>query len=303
MRILPSSLVLILGARATCASQYPGHVKDFHWTRPFPYDNTAPLHTETKCEVTRTFRAEQWTLGDLRSSPWRTAIDTYTGWHSYPGSWEGADHGSQQRQYLIMDWLDVPVPVRRWVDAEEHHDRKEGTQGKWWMFGQFERPITLRRYGDLDRNGTSVQDADKVLLFAPAAMYEILPLWVAEGSECDGNVLYYPDAFEHNIDRRTAEMLDLSNYSSHPTDNSVIAWPVNHQVPDTGHGKKDITFDIKAFYVIETEHGRAWREMWEKMYRTIRRQERKMKREERMAKRSTLGSLDTDEQAHVKDEL
>jgi hypothetical protein len=98
-------------------------------------------------------------------------------------------------------------------------------------------------------------------------------------------------------------MLDLSNYSSHPTDNSVIAWPVNYQSPDTEHGKREITFDIKAFYVIETEHGRAWREMWEKMYRTIRRQERRMKREERVAKRNTLDSLDTDEQAHVKDEL
>lgn len=171
------------------ASQYPGHVKDFHWTRPFPYDNTAPLHTETKCEITRTFRAEQWTLRDLRACPWHTAIETYTGWHSYPGSWEGADHGPQQREYLVMDWLDVPAAVRKWVDGAEHHrDRNEGTQGKWWMFGQFERPVSLRRYGNSDGNGTGIRDEDKVLLFAPAVMYEILPLWVAEGSECEGNI-------------------------------------------------------------------------------------------------------------------
>jgi hypothetical protein len=89
-----------------------------------------------------------------------------------------------------MNWLDVPVPVRKWVDAEEHHDRKEGMQGKWWMFGQFERPVTLRRHGDSAGNGTGVQDGDKVLLFAPAAIYEMLPLWVAEGSECEGKIRF-----------------------------------------------------------------------------------------------------------------
>jgi hypothetical protein len=97
-------------------------------------------------------------------------------------------------------------------------------------------------------------------------------------------------------------MLDLANYASHPTDNSVIAWPVNHQIPDGKHGKKEISFDIKAFYVLETEHGRAWKEMWERMYTTIRRQERKAKREERMAKRKLLGEVEVDE-SHVRDEL
>lgn len=101
-------------------------------------------------------------------------------------------------------------------------------------------------------------------------------------------------------------MLDLSNYSSHVTDNSVIAWPVNIQIPDMARaedGGKEIEFDIKAFYVTETDHGRAWREMWEKMYTSIRRHERRKKREERMEKRNRLGEMDGDGESHVRDEL
>jgi hypothetical protein len=98
-------------------------------------------------------------------------------------------------------------------------------------------------------------------------------------------------------------MLDLNNYGSYAKDHSVIAWPIKHKIPDTKHGKKDITFNIKAFYVIETGHGRAWREMWEKVHTSVRRQERKLKREERRQKRAQLDPLNIDPDSHLRDEL
>lgn len=93
-------------------------------------------------------------------------------------------------------------------------------------------------------------------------------------------------------------MLDLTKYSSYAKDHAVIAWPVKHQIPDTKHGKKDITFNVKAYYVVETDHGRAWREMWEKLHTSVRRQERKLKREERRR-----AKLDLDTESRVRDEL
>jgi len=91
---------------------------------------------------------------------------------------------------------------------------------------------------------------------------------------------------------------DLSIYKPQAKDKSVIAWPLEHTKPDAKHKSREISFRIEAQYLEETDHGRAWREMWEKAHRQHARQERKNKRKEKEAMRSQLGH-DT----HIRDEL
>ena len=61
----------------------------------------------------------------------------------------------------------------------------------------------------------------------------------------------------------------------------MLAWPVDHTKPLRDLGKRDITFKIQAMSVTETEDGKKARLMWEKMHRTIKRNERRQQKEER----------------------
>jgi hypothetical protein len=177
-------------------------ISSFRWERPFPYDDTAPLDMMSKCEVEKSFKAEQWKLKDLQApSPWAPAIETFLGWQPYVGSWEGADPDADEREFLIMEWTDVPVPVREWIETERVH--KDNLNSRWWLFGLFEKPGT----GNIQAVWPSVavgeqqpvRDEDKVVLFAPAAMYEILPLWVGQGSECEGELLVSERVIEISV--------------------------------------------------------------------------------------------------------
>jgi hypothetical protein len=164
-------------------------VRSFKWERPFPYDDSPPLNMDTKCEVEKSFKAEQWKLKDLQApSPWTPAIETFLGWHLYVGSWEGGDPDADEREFLIMEWTDVPMPVRDWI--ENQHANKDNLNSRWWLFGIFEKPSEGKKvvtWPSVAVGDTApAKDEDRVILFAPAAMYEILPLWVGQGSECEG---------------------------------------------------------------------------------------------------------------------
>ena len=98
-----------------------------------------------------------------------------------------------------------------------------------------------------------------------------------------------------------AELLDLSRYGPQAKDEGVIAWPVEHKWPDTKHGKTDISFKIKAYYVLETPEGMAHRLFWEKAHLSIRRHERRQKRKEREEARKQLKAEEWSDR--VKDEL
>lgn len=78
---------------------------------------------------------------------------------------------------------------------------------------------------------------------------------------------------------------DLNNLTKYKPrageDHTVLAWPVDHTKPQRDLGKRDITFKIEALSVVETEEGKKSRLMWEKMHRTIKRNERRQQREER----------------------
>jgi hypothetical protein len=78
---------------------------------------------------------------------------------------------------------------------------------------------------------------------------------------------------------------DLNNLAKYKPqageDHTVLAWPVDHTKPQRDIGKRDITFKIEALSVVETDEGKRARQMWEKMHRTIKRNERRQQREER----------------------
>lgn len=84
-------------------------------------------------------------------------------------------------------------------------------------------------------------------------------------------------------------MLDLSKYSPYARDKVVIAWPLEQETRLSGKAHQDLSFTIRAYFVEETDHGKTWREMWEKVHIQTQRQARKEQREARKAARDDLG--------------
>ncbi|MCV5090409.1 hypothetical protein OFC13_27645, partial [Escherichia coli] len=76
-----------------------------------------------------------------------------------------------------------------------------------------------------------------------------------------------------------------------------IAAVTSRTTPRRDLGNRDITLKIEATAVTETEEGKHTRLMWEKMHRTIRRNERRIQRGERQKVREELN------EARFKDEL
>jgi hypothetical protein len=72
---------------------------------------------------------------------------------------------------------------------------------------------------------------------------------------------------------------------------------MDHTKPDRDHGKRDIKFTVEALSVTETEDGKKTRLMWEKLHRTVRRNERRIQKEERLKAREDLKS------GRIRDEL
>src|SRR5690348_5528787 len=80
----------------------------------------------------------------------------------------------------------------------------------------------------------------------------------------------------------TGDLNNLAKYKPQAgEEHTVLAWPVDHTKPQRDLGKRDITFKIEALSVVETDEGKKARQMWEKMHRTIKRNERRQQREER----------------------
>ncbi|KAL1879698.1 hypothetical protein VTK73DRAFT_6873 [Phialemonium thermophilum] len=239
-------------------------VHSFKWQRAIPYDGSDPMGAEVTCRAERTFHATQYKLRDLQnpSSPWAPAMLNFLGWHPYPGSWDGVDAAGDDREYVIMEYTDVPLPAGN-QNGDSVSPSSSVPESKATM--------------QAGEASAAVPDEDKVVIFAAAALYEILPLWVAKGSPCE------------------ADFMDLSRYSSYVRDKAVVAWPVEHEVQPGKDGTNNLTFKILALSLAETDHGRAWREMWEKLNTQVRRQARKEQREQRRAAR---GQVD-----RAKDEL
>ena len=225
-----------------------GVVPTFKWSRSFPDDGTDPGGFHVNCRVKRTFHAKMYKLKDLPEppptglAPWHDAIEDFLAKREYPGTWDGVDHKGQDREVVVMEWLDVPSRVREWIEEQQRSTDPENY--KRWMFGVFRKPRhegekvygTVRPKGaprtatpavtstatqaaaattepladaasvtpvteihspqEQGQTGTSnvhlmeddivdVADKDKILVFAAGSIYEILPLWVSQGSGCE----------------------------------------------------------------------------------------------------------------------
>ncbi|KAK1673792.1 hypothetical protein BDP55DRAFT_669236 [Colletotrichum godetiae] len=219
-------------AKTTMADNFP-------WRDPFT-SATTDAYTPT-CSSSKTFSATQYTLHDLFDKPptglfpWGDGLKTFFSGREYPGGWAGLDRHMYDRNVLMMEYADVPVRVREWIEEEE---RADGT-GKG-LFAVFEKPA-----GEGDKVTERVEIADevdreldggRVAIFAPGALYPVLPLFVADGSDCE------------------ATLADLGSYQAVPKDAAVVAWPVSHTRPDTANDKRDIEFTVKA-QVLKTKEG------------------------------------------------
>jgi hypothetical protein len=180
-----------------------GVVKSFKWTRSFPDDGSEPGGFDVHCKVSRSFHAKMYRLSDLPAeppaglAPWHDGIEDFLGHLDYMGSWDGVDHKGQDREIVVMEYADVPEPVRHWIE-EQQADEREDNKKKWY-FGVFEKPKTegQKIYTTVKPKPTGavggqdtqhvpvIPDKDKIVVFPGAAAYEVLPLWVSQGSNCE----------------------------------------------------------------------------------------------------------------------
>ncbi|KAJ9143709.1 hypothetical protein NKR23_g6419 [Pleurostoma richardsiae] len=261
-------------------------VDHFKWQNPFPSDGADPMGFEVTCDVLATFHAKQYTVKELVEDTDYAFVVGNFGWNygtrRYPGSWDGVDQGGDKRDVVMMEYNDVPEPAREWIESHQN----EEDPAKSWLFRVYEKrreaetEFTEGQIGDGDQIWGLVKPTStegKLVFFAPAALYEILPLFVAKGSSCE------------------VDFLDLTKYGPRAKHNGVIAYPERHAKPDLRH---DISIRIKAQKTIENPDAMHWRLIWEKTHMSWQRDERRRKRKEQVAERQQL-SGDTG----VKDEL
>ncbi|KAL2155675.1 hypothetical protein VTH82DRAFT_417 [Thermothelomyces myriococcoides] len=332
--LLPLALPQLAQAKINWDIFEYGVVPSFKWSRPFPDDGTDPMGFTVHCRHSKTFHAKMYKLKDLSEepptglAPWKVGIEDFLRKRDYVGSWDGVDHKGQDREIVVMEWVDVPWEVKGWIEEQQRDPNQ--TNEKKWLFGVFEKPrspgekvfrtaplkplptgSTSSDQQQQDRkqdqqnqqqqgkqqeqqqgqqqgqeqkreaaqNERDIPDEEKILVFPAGAIYEILPLWVAGGSGCE------------------RDLNNLTIYRSQGIEHSVLAWPVDHTKPQRDLGKRDITFKIEAMSVTETEDAKRTRLMWERMHRTIKRNERKQQREKRQKAKKEL------EEQRVRDEL
>jgi hypothetical protein len=168
-------------------------MEDFKWVDPF---SSSKIRKFTPaCEAEKTFHAREYILDDLEVEPplgiepWAEALKKIFKGRPYPGSWDGWDPHGYDRNLLMMEYSEVPVPVREWIEEQERTDG----EGKG-LFAVYEKPKDsqhkIQNIVKFPTKGMAPAlrplDKKKVVLFAPGALYELLPLWVAESSNCKG---------------------------------------------------------------------------------------------------------------------
>lgn len=202
----------------------------FTWVDPFTAETLANF--SPSCDVLHTFPATQYTLHNLFTAQpngllnWAESLKKVFTGRPFPGGWDGLDAHLHNRNILMMKYSDVPIKVREWIENEERINGKG--KGLFAVYPKAEsmshRVKETVKFAD-GEGGDREKDEDRVVIFAPGAIYGILPLWVAEGSGCE------------------ADLLDLEKYSEKAVDGGVISWPIRHTDPVKG---RDIEFTIKA---------------------------------------------------------
>ncbi|KAF3760902.1 hypothetical protein M406DRAFT_222572, partial [Cryphonectria parasitica EP155] len=205
-------------------------LEDFPWANPFGTPELKQF--DAACDATKTFPAAEFQLHDLSTPeplgllPYNEVLKGFFGGRPYPGAWSGIDAHGYERILLKMEYAQVPRKVREWIEEQE---RTEGP-GKG-LFAVFDTPgkaETVESLADLVGYDLRSLDGKRVVIFAPGAVYENLPLWVAEDSECE-------DALS-----------DLTSYSPKPVDGGVVGWTTNYPAPARKQGQREMKFTLKA---------------------------------------------------------
>lgn len=162
----------------------PTTLDNFTWLDPF---SSPKIHQfDAACETSRTFSASEFQLHDLSEpepkglSPFKDQLLAVFGAGRYPGGWDGMDAHGYERNLLKMEYKDVPVQVREWIEGQE---RSEGP-GKG-LFAVINKPLKDGAADNREGGDLSSLDEQKIVLFAPGALYETLPLWLVQGSGCE----------------------------------------------------------------------------------------------------------------------
>lgn len=197
MKISTASTITLMaaGAEALIGGKKPPvmpdpHVVDgFAWSDPF--SSTSIASFEASCQATSTFPASEYTLVDLTEpapkglKPWSEGLKKFFTGREYPGGWSGIDVHGPSRSLLMMEYKDVPLEVKEWIEGRGSED----DEGKA-LFAVFDKPTEasekVENIVDFSSPADRALDESKIMVFAPGAIYHILPLWAAGGSDCKG---------------------------------------------------------------------------------------------------------------------
>lgn len=198
----------------------PALMPNWSWPNPFPSDPSStritissaseassPTRFVATCSSTKTFKATEYLLDDLQELPpqglipWVEALRKVFTNRPYPGSWDGIDPHGYDRNMLMMEYVDVPLRVRRWIESEEWAEEGKG-KGLFAVLAKADVDkgekivatatslINEKKEGapmtEEEEKEWRKGDEQRVVIFAPGAVYENAPLWVAEESECEG---------------------------------------------------------------------------------------------------------------------
>jgi hypothetical protein len=184
---------------------HPTKMDNWRWPNPFASSSSSSSGQnknkfDAACEVERTFAAQEFLLDDLAENPptgllpYRDALRDVFSAREYPGSWDGVDPHGYDRNLLAMGYADVPRKVREWIEDQE---RRDGP-GKG-LFAVYNVPMSGTRVLETIKVPAETpvseewraRDEGRIAIFAPGALYEVLPLWVAEGSGCEGTIVFF----------------------------------------------------------------------------------------------------------------
>ncbi|KAK7946441.1 uncharacterized protein PG986_010762 [Apiospora aurea] len=205
--------------------------KNFRWKNPFSDEAAAAsnlLLLKPSCSATRSFKAHQYLLDDLKEAPplglgpYADRLKAFFQGREYPGSWDGLDPHGYDRNVVLMEWEDAPVAVRAWIDEQAKQKKTEKTDGE-----KKKEDLSGKGLFAVYRKARAPKD-HKVIIFAPGAIYETLPLWVAEGSDCENT------------------LRDLSKYTPEAADGAVVGWVTEHPSPNRAKKEREMHFTIRV---------------------------------------------------------
>jgi hypothetical protein len=223
-------------------------VQGFDWSDPFTPSSMAAF--QPRCDDKKQFEVFEYTLAELMEpppkglKPWAKGLKAVFANREYPGGWLGLDPHAGGRSVLLMNYDQIPLLVREWIEQQERTDG----EGKA-LFAVLEKPkndedeieevVEFPEADKIDR----VNDKEKVAVFAPGALYGILPLWTAEASECRGKMRYPVWSWVWcavTYIQIADQLVDLSKYSPKPADGGVVAWVLHSERQSDQKTKVDI---------------------------------------------------------------